>query len=141
MAGRIQVSRSPWAASIILVPKKDETLWLCIDYRKLNAVTRPDSFPMPQVEDLIDGLAGATYITTLDQHRDSTGRCPSPDYARRQPSPHRLENATSPYALRPGGGTRDIPAYDEYNIWRRHQLHIWMTTSFLVPVGQTTSPT
>ena len=58
-AGLIRVSRSPWAAPIVLVPKKDGSLRLCVDYRKLNAVTRPDPFPMPRVEDLIDGLAGA----------------------------------------------------------------------------------
>ena len=48
------------------VPKKDGTLRIYVDYRKLNAVTRPDPFSMPRVEDLIDGLAGASYITTLD---------------------------------------------------------------------------
>lgn len=50
----------------MMVPKKDRSLRLCINYRKLNAVTHPDSFSMPRVEDLIDGLTGATYITTLD---------------------------------------------------------------------------
>ena len=65
-AGLIEVSRSPWASPIVLVHKKDGSLRLCVDYRKLNAVTRPDPFPMPRVEDLLDGLAGAKYITTLD---------------------------------------------------------------------------
>ena len=65
-AGLIEVSRSPWASPIVLVPKKDGSLRLCVDYRKLNAVTRPDPFPMPRVEDLLDGLWGAKYITTLD---------------------------------------------------------------------------
>ena len=62
-AGLIEVSRSPWASPIVLVPKKNRSLRLCVDYRKLNAVTHPDPFPMPRVE---DRLAGAKYITTLD---------------------------------------------------------------------------
>lgn len=64
--GLITVSRSPWASPILLVPKKDGFLHLCMDYRKLSAVPHPDPFPMPRFEDLIDGLAGADYITTLD---------------------------------------------------------------------------
>ena len=49
-----------------MVAKKDGTLRPVIDYRKLNKITKPDPFPMPRIEDLIDDLASATYITTLD---------------------------------------------------------------------------
>ena len=50
--GVIQPSHSPWAAPIVLVPKKDGSLSICIDYRKLNTVTTSDPFPIPRVEDL-----------------------------------------------------------------------------------------
>ena len=43
----------PWASPMQMVSKKDR-LQLCVDYRKLHAVTRPDAFPMPRVEDLLD---------------------------------------------------------------------------------------
>ena len=65
-AGIITTSKSPWASPLLMVAKKDGTLRPVIDYRKLNKITKPDPFPMPRIEDLIDDLASATYITTLD---------------------------------------------------------------------------
>ena len=43
--GVIQPSSSPWANAIVLVCKKDGGLHLCVDYRHLNSVTKPDTFP------------------------------------------------------------------------------------------------
>ena len=65
-AGIIKPSTSPWTSPIVLVPKRDGTLRLCVDYRRLNKVTRPDPFPMPRIDDLLNGLGSAEYITTLD---------------------------------------------------------------------------
>lgn len=59
--GIIKPSTSPWAA-----PIKDGSLRMCVDYRKLNSVTSPDTYNMPRVEELIDNLSEANYITTLD---------------------------------------------------------------------------
>ena len=50
----------------MLVTKKDGSIRICVDYRKINAVTHPDPFPMPRIEEMIDSLAGARYLTTLD---------------------------------------------------------------------------
>ena len=65
----IQPSHSPWATPMVLVPKKNGTLRICIDYRKLNAVTRPDPFPIPRIGDLLDGMSSAKFIRTLDLAR------------------------------------------------------------------------
>ena len=65
-AGIIEESDSPWAAPILVVPKPDGTGRLCTDFRKLNAVTVPDPFPMPRVDTLLDKLGGAQFMTKLD---------------------------------------------------------------------------
>ena len=67
--GIIQPSHSPWTTPMVLVPKKNGTLRICIDYCKLNAVTRPDPFPIPRIDDLLDGMSSAKFITTLDLAR------------------------------------------------------------------------
>ena len=58
----IKPSNSPWSSPIVLVRKKDGTWRFCIDFRKLNDVTVKDAFPLPQVADLVDTLAGHKYI-------------------------------------------------------------------------------
>ena len=68
-AGVIEPSNSEWAAPVVLVSKKDGTLRFCVDYRKLNAETREDSYPIPRIDDLIDQLGQTKYTTTLDLSR------------------------------------------------------------------------
>jgi transposase InsO family protein len=62
----IEPSTSAWTSPIIPVKKKDGSLRLCIDYRKLNAVTQEDRYPMPRVEELLEQLGKAKYISHID---------------------------------------------------------------------------
>ena len=55
-AGAVVPSTSPFASPTILVKKKDGSMRLCIDYRKLNAVTKNDAHPLPRIEDIFDTL-------------------------------------------------------------------------------------
>ena len=64
--GVIESSRSPWASPVVLVKKRDGSHRFCVDYRALNAVTVPDSFPLPRIDDLLDQLGKSTYFSTID---------------------------------------------------------------------------
>ena len=64
--GVVKPSSSPWSSPIVMVKKKDGSWRFCVDYRKLNSVTRQDAYPLPRIDATIDSLAGATYFTTLD---------------------------------------------------------------------------
>ena len=55
--GVIRESVSPWASPICLVSKKDGGVRLCVDYRKVNSLVKPDGFPLPRVHDCLDAVA------------------------------------------------------------------------------------
>ena len=62
----IQPSSSSWASPIVLVKKWDGTHRFCVDYQKMNAVTRKDAYPIPRIDDTLDTFSGAAWFSTLD---------------------------------------------------------------------------
>lgn len=67
--GWIRKSTSEWACSCVFAPKGfqgEDGLRVCQDYRRLNSVTRKNSFPIPRIDDLLDAAAGFTVCSSLD---------------------------------------------------------------------------
>ena len=62
----IEHSSSDWASPIVPLQKADGTLRICVDYRRLNSVSKMDAYPMPRVDDMIDQIGVAKFISTLD---------------------------------------------------------------------------
>ena len=64
--GAIHLSNSPWCNAVVLVRKKDGSLRFCIDFRKLNLLTRKDSHPFPCIGETLDSLVGSAIYSTFD---------------------------------------------------------------------------
>ena len=62
----IRPSFGTWSSPVVLVKKKDNTWRFCVDYRKLNAVTKSDVYPLPVIEDILSYLGDSKYFTSLD---------------------------------------------------------------------------
>jgi hypothetical protein len=64
--GYIRPSSSPWGSPALFVKKKDGSLWMCVDYRPLNAVTIKNKYPLPRIDVLFDQLVGAKVFSKID---------------------------------------------------------------------------
>lgn len=64
--GAVEPGQSEWSSPVVLVPKPDQSWRLCIDYRKVNQVTQTDAFPIPRLEDCIDRIGQARYVSKID---------------------------------------------------------------------------
>lgn len=64
--GIIEESNSPWASAYVLAKKKSGELRLCIDFRRLNNSTKKLVYPLPNIEDCLETLAGKTYFSLID---------------------------------------------------------------------------
>ena len=62
----IEPSQSNYSSPCILVPKSNGTYRMCTDYRKVNSVTKTDSFPIPRIDDCIDKVGNSKYVTKFD---------------------------------------------------------------------------
>ncbi len=64
--GIIRKSKSPWNASVVLAGKKDGSLRFCVDYRKLNLITKKDVYPLPRIDDMLEKFRAMCFFSTFD---------------------------------------------------------------------------
>jgi len=64
----IEKSYSPWVSPAVLVNKKDGSIRFCVDFKKLNVITKKDSYPNPQI-DMLDRLAGNSWFSSPNLKR------------------------------------------------------------------------
>ena len=62
----IRRSRSPWSFPVVIVDKKDGSKRFCVDFRKLNQITKKNSYPLPLIDDILALLGKSKYFTSLD---------------------------------------------------------------------------
>ena len=63
--GVIRHSKSPWSSPILLKNKKDGSIRFCVDFRKVNKLTKRDVYPLPMIDDCLNLLGGAKYRSSF----------------------------------------------------------------------------
>ena len=64
--GIICPSKSPYASQVVIVRKRSGKIRLCVDFRKLNAISIRDSFPLPRIEEALQAVQAAVWFTSFD---------------------------------------------------------------------------
>ena len=64
--GVITLSQSAWSSPLVVVKKKNGSLRLCVDYRRLNTLAEGDSYPLPSIEELLIKVSSSSYFSCLD---------------------------------------------------------------------------
>ena len=72
----IEPSKSEWSSPCILVPKPNGEFRMCTDFRKVNNVTKTDSYPIPRMEDCIDKIGSAKYVSKFEKSTMCVHKCP-----------------------------------------------------------------
>jgi len=64
--GWIRISKGPWSSPVVMVKKKDGEIRFCVDYRKINAITKTDAHPLPRIEELLEQFKEMKWFSSID---------------------------------------------------------------------------
>ena len=166
-AGVIQKSHSPWSSPVILVQKRNGDYRFCVDYRRLNEVTKKDTFPLPRIDDLLDLLGKSQFFSSLDlasgywqiqvapESRPKTAFVTHQGHFEFRVMPFGLTNAPAVFQrlvqqiledLNPEGGPDFVSAYtDDILIFSRtleeHMTHLKLVLNRVRNAGLKLNPT
>ena len=63
-----EIYHSEWLANVVMVPKKDKSLRMCIDFKHINRAYTKDHFPLPRIDQIVDSTAGCERLSFLDAY-------------------------------------------------------------------------
>ena len=63
-----EIYHSEWLSNVVMVPKKDKSLRMCIDFKHINRVCPKDHFPLPRIDQIVDSTAGCERLSFLDAY-------------------------------------------------------------------------
>ena len=63
-----EIYHSEWLANVVMVPKKDKSLRMCIDFKHINRACPKDHFPLPRIDQIVDSTAGCERLSFLDAY-------------------------------------------------------------------------
>ena len=63
-----EIYHSEWLANVVMVPKKDKSLCMCIDFKHINRACPKDHFPLPHIDQVVDSTAGCEHLSFLDAY-------------------------------------------------------------------------
>lgn len=156
-SGIITPSSSPWASPIVPVPKPGGDVRMCVDYRALNAVTETDVYPLPQIEQLLDEVSKAKYVSTLDLTQGYYQFPVHPDYQKKMAfvtpnvkwefsrMPFGLKGAPAAFQREMDALFQDHPSLSAYiddvavysSTWEEHLRHLKIALTKLKERGLT----
>ena len=65
-SGIARPSTSTWTSPVVMLRKNDGGWRMCLDYRRLNSITKFDCFPLPRLDEALDAFSGSTVLSSLD---------------------------------------------------------------------------
>lgn len=63
-----EIYHSEWLANVVMVPKKDDSLRMCIDFKHINRACPKDHFPLPRIDQIVDSMVGCERLSLLDAY-------------------------------------------------------------------------